>query len=294
MTARLLALLLALSLIAPVAAQFGPGGPPPELKYVKMETREESRRATLAQYLPSGLDFGPWWIIGPFANSGHGELDIPEPPELDGFEPEAVYEGKHGREARWTETDFRDNAQMNLKIFPVIDGADSLNNDAAVYLYREIAVDEDCTLPVRMGSDDGMKAWVNGRVVVHADVLRSWDPDSHSVALDLVAGVNKVLVKVVNHLGGFDYSFSYENPLDPLLDAMLEYQLDLDFPRSPEDEYYRILTIPVPDHVVLEVGGLDVLPDDDRPAVATRRGDVWLVNDAYSDPPFGATFTQFA
>jgi azurin/glucose/arabinose dehydrogenase len=43
-----------------------------------------------------------------------------------------------------------------------------------------------------------------------------------------------------------------------------------------EAEYYRISTLPIPEGVVLEVGGLETMPDG-RLAVATRRGDVWLI-----------------
>lgn len=265
----------------------------PELKYIRQADRESTRRATIAQYLPEGLDYGPWWVIGPFPNSGHGELDRLYPPEQDGFKPDAVYKGKHGIDVTWRRTDFQDNSAMNLRIFGDNPSDNRFNEDAAVYLYREIRIGEPADLKVHMGSDDGVKVWHNGRVIVHADVLRGWESDQHVVTLHLEPGVNTILAKVVNRGVGFNYSFGYDNPLDPLLDAMLEYQLDLDFPRSPEDEYYRMLTIPVPRDIVLEVGGLDVLPDG-RPAVATRRGEVWLVSDAYADPPFSAAFTRFA
>jgi UDP-N-acetylenolpyruvoylglucosamine reductase len=43
-----------------------------------------------------------------------------------------------------------------------------------------------------------------------------------------------------------------------------------------EDDYYRIVTLPVPQNIALEVGGLAVLPDG-RLAASTRRGEVWLV-----------------
>ena len=43
-----------------------------------------------------------------------------------------------------------------------------------------------------------------------------------------------------------------------------------------ENDYYAPSTLPIPEGVVLEVGGLAVLPDG-RPGVATRRGEVWLV-----------------
>ena len=61
---------------------------------------------------------------------------------------------------------------------------------------------------------------------------------------------------------------------------------------APDEEgyYYQRVTLPIPDDVVLEVGGLDVL-DDGRPAVATRRGEIWLVNGAYGDAP---TYHRYA
>jgi len=265
----------------------------PELKYIRMADRESTRKATIAQYLPEGLDYGPWWVIGPFPNSGHGELDRLYPPEQESFNPDAVYKGKHGIEVRWRRTDFQDNSAMNLRLFGDNPNDNRFNEDAAVYLYREIRISEAAELKVHMGSDDGVKVWHNGRVIVHADVLRGWETDQHVVALHLEPGVNRILAKVINRGVDYTFSFGHDNPLDPLLDAMLEYQLDLDFPRSAEDEYYRMLTIPVPREIVLEVGGLDVLADG-RPAVATRRGEVWIVDDAYADPPFSATFTRFA
>lgn len=45
---------------------------------------------------------------------------------------------------------------------------------------------------------------------------------------------------------------------------------------SSEAAYYVIETIPIPEDVVLEVGGLALLPSGDL-AVSTRRGEVWIV-----------------
>lgn len=57
--------------------------------------------------------------------------------------------------------------------------------------------------------------------------------------------------------------------------------------------YFQLVDIPIPEEIVLEVGGLAVLPDG-RPAVATRRGEVWLVDNAYGERPEAPAFTQFA
>jgi len=58
-------------------------------------------------------------------------------------------------------------------------------------------------------------------------------------------------------------------------------------PRSlveAEAKYYAVQHIKTPEGEVLEVGGLDWLPDG-RLAVSTRRGRVWLVDDALSASP---------
>lgn len=54
-----------------------------------------------------------------------------------------------------------------------------------------------------------------------------------------------------------------------------------------EPEGWRIESIDVPDAAVLEVGGIAAI-DKDALAVCTRRGEVWVVRDAFGDSP---TFT---
>jgi azurin/glucose/arabinose dehydrogenase len=65
-------------------------------------------------------------------------------------------------------------------------------------------------------------------------------------------------------------------------------------PRAPtENDYYRLTTLPIPEGVVLEVGGLETLPDG-RLGVATRRGDVWIVENPSSLNGGRPHFTRFA
>ena len=67
-----------------------------------------------------------------------------------------------------------------------------------------------------------------------------------------------------------------------------------DGPRVPtENDYYHLTTLPIPEGVVLEVGGLETLPDG-RLGVATRRGDVWIVENPSSLNGGRPHFTRFA
>jgi hypothetical protein len=64
-------------------------------------------------------------------------------------------------------------------------------------------------------------------------------------------------------------------------------------PRPSEARHYRIVTLPVPRDLVLEVGGLAFRPDG-KLLACTRRGEVWLVSNPGSDDPDKITFKRFA
>jgi azurin/glucose/arabinose dehydrogenase len=60
-----------------------------------------------------------------------------------------------------------------------------------------------------------------------------------------------------------------------------------------EEDYYKLTTLPIPENVVLEVGGLAALPDG-RLAVSTRRGEVWVISNPYMANNARPHFTRFA
>ena len=60
-----------------------------------------------------------------------------------------------------------------------------------------------------------------------------------------------------------------------------------------EDDYYRIVSIPIPDNIYLEVGGLEMMPDE-QIAVSSRRGDVYTISGATQKNPSNVKFTKFA
>src|SRR5690606_12249006 len=62
---------------------------------------------------------------------------------------------------------------------------------------------------------------------------------------------------------------------------------------AAEDRYYRLITIPIPEGVVLEVGGMTNLPGGQL-GIATRRGDVWIVDDPYMEAGTQPHFSRFA
>lgn len=78
--------------------------------------------------------------------------------------------------------------------------------------------------------------------------------------------------------------------------------------RAGEEDYYRLIDIstsqtrtdsrsktwkPAPEGLPLEVSGLEVL-DDQRIAVAVRKGEVWILGGVYDDPPSKVDYHLFA
>lgn len=58
-----------------------------------------------------------------------------------------------------------------------------------------------------------------------------------------------------------------------------------------EEDFYRIVTPPVPEGVLLEVGGLCTLPNGSL-AISTRRGDVWIMENPLSRTPHYRLFAS--
>ena len=60
-----------------------------------------------------------------------------------------------------------------------------------------------------------------------------------------------------------------------------------------ESEFWAVDTLTPPDGALLEVGGMDWLPDG-RLVLSTRRGQVWTVDNALADDPADARFSLYA
>jgi len=63
--------------------------------------------------------------------------------------------------------------------------------------------------------------------------------------------------------------------------------------KETEEDYYPLIKIPVPAGIVLEAGGIELMPDG-KVAVSTRRGEIWMIDKAFENPPVNAKFTLFA
>jgi glucose/arabinose dehydrogenase len=53
--------------------------------------------------------------------------------------------------------------------------------------------------------------------------------------------------------------------------------------KETEEQYYPMIKFPIPKEIVLEAGGIELMPDG-KIAVATRRGDIYMVENAFTNP----------
>ncbi len=292
-----------LAFAAPTSDSTTAGGEPVKIggqEYKKMGSREETLTRMLDLLAPDIGHFGKWYLLTPFPYAGHEQNDLARrlEPETElrkciangpGPDLKKVYKGKRDFECHWEPIDVHPNEKFDLR------RTDQRwrNDNSVCYVYTTIDCDSDRQAPITMGSDDGVRFWLNGKLIHDLDVPRGLDPTQDKLTLDLKKGVNHLMLKISNGAVSWEFQINTRRDLPTDLDAQLFYQLDSDFPPSREREHYRVATIPTPQGVVLEVGGLAIYKDG-RPLVATRRGDVYLVDHAFDATPWQAKFKLFA
>lgn len=98
-----------------------------------------------------------------------------------------------------------------------------------VYALAEIDSSEDKDVLLGIGSDDGVKMWVNGRLVHENWVGRSVSKDNDIVTIKLKKGKNQILIKVQNMQGAWGFCcrmLSKESLKEKLIDAADRGDLD--------------------------------------------------------------------
>jgi hypothetical protein len=182
----------------------------------------------------SPVRMSPWLVAGPFrADSGDAAFKTAYGPETDvtkPIDPKAVYDG----ELKWVTRKFKDGAPNKLR-----------GVYAAHYLYRTIRTASPRQLTLHFGSDDALKVWVNGQVVLEKNEQRSVSADSDAVTVPLAKGENRLLLKVVNY--GGEYAFYFRPGKEEGGEEWLELASLLTIPpeqRNPEQakqlrDHYR-------------------------------------------------------
>jgi len=128
-----------------------------------------------------------WLVAGPYRQPGatgaEAVFDIV-------FDPE-----KPGEQIAWKAVPRGEQVNL-LALFP---------NEAncAAYLKTQVITAEECDALLSLGSDDGVKAWLNGAVVHRNNTDRGDVPDQDLAPIHLRGGANDLMLKITQGGGGW-------------------------------------------------------------------------------------------
>ncbi len=126
------------------------------------------------------IQFGAWQVSAAFSGATFDEAhDKAFPPE----DPAATVE--------WKPLDLKQGV-----ITPVV-----AKENSSAYIRGTITSPKARELTIRVSSDDGIKVWINGKLVHNNKVLRAFNPID-TVTMPLNEGENKILFKISNGGGG--------------------------------------------------------------------------------------------
>jgi pimeloyl-ACP methyl ester carboxylesterase len=87
------------------------------------------------------------------------------------------------------------------------------SEDAIAYAYTTISRKQAGKIYLSMGTDDGVKVWLNGKMVHRLAVLRALTFDEDGLVADVNAGENRLLLKIQQGKGGWGFVVRMlENP----------------------------------------------------------------------------------
>jgi len=139
-----------------------------------------------------------WWLAGPFPNANKAAWDAQYPPEqgVDLAADMRFGTGTFGWQPYHT-TDIEGIVNF-LPLF-------NPNQQVAAYAYAEVTVPAAQDATLRIGSDDGVKCWLNGRLAHANNADRPMRVDEDRADARLQAGRNTILLKILQ--GGGDWGF---------------------------------------------------------------------------------------
>ncbi len=167
---------------------------------------EASQAAWEKSFSEPELKLGTWHSIGPFlAPSFEEAFDTEYTAEM----PFGISMDGNDKLAWVAQPDYKDGEIHNgLK-----------GTNSATYLYRVIESSSARRIKLFLGSDDGIKAWVNGLQVLSNKVDRPAKADDEQIEVPLLAGKNYLLLKIVNHGGdsGFYFAAGLPSKISPIV-----------------------------------------------------------------------------
>ena len=146
-----------------------------------------------------------WNLVGPFEAADLDDLPTVYPPETEAT-PAKSYKGKNGGTVGWRT--FRAGESGYVRLDDLI----RPNEQAIAYGLAYVLSPDNRDATLFVGSDDGVRVWINGEIVHTNPVYRAAEPDLDLVPIRLKKGWNKVLVKDLQGAGGWGFYVRIADP----------------------------------------------------------------------------------
>jgi hypothetical protein len=162
----------------------------------KMVQQRSAWEASLIKKAQSNIRLTPWQFLGPLAaesfDMAHDKSFFDETVPIDLEIPVA--------DVAWKQRD--EFVDGKIHALPA-------NENIAHYLFRTLIAPQDMKLVLRLGSDDGIRVWVNGNEKLNKKIARGVVANQEQVTVDLEQGENQLLIKISQGSGGCGFYFNY-------------------------------------------------------------------------------------
>ena len=160
------------------------------------------------------LSSSPFYHAGPFIGLGFDQVGGPE--RESSFDPNMKF-SQGEKSLSWkVKPEWKDG-----QLYGTVFSAENSSN----YLLKEIETTAPVSLPVSLGSDDGIKVFLNGKEVLANNVGRGAAPDQEKLELRLKSGKNALLIKI--HNGGGPSGFYFKSGVKEAMLPSLSLTQDL-------------------------------------------------------------------
>lgn len=149
-----------------------------------------------------------WLVLGPFPNPDHKGFSTVYPPE-EQLDFTRKYTGRDDKEISWQTVTRQDGVMMLQDMFKPSD-------DLVVYGACIVRAPNAGKRTLLIGSDDGIKIWLNGRLIFEKLVRRAVKVDEDSIEVDLKQGDNLLLLKLDQGPGDLGWAVRFLDPKDEL------------------------------------------------------------------------------
>ena len=136
-----------------------------------------------------------WRVVGPFPWCDDSDWETPFVQE-PGVDLSAAYTAGD-KTMGWKPLETKEPSGL-----VDLSGAVARQDRCFAYAYAEIALDAGVNAEIRMGVDDGVRLWVNGKQVFENRLDRGVKIDEDAVTVQFAPGVNTLLLKISQASGG--------------------------------------------------------------------------------------------